>query len=316
MKPATIIADFNNYQRAINMARVTIEWQEVLLWRFLSWLEAEGVKNLTAVDHNTMARYQVHVSGLTNKKGDVYDPRVQNGHITAVRKLYRHLRLKGHAALDPTAGMRLARKPKKLPKSVLSVAEVELLLEQPDTGQWLGVRDRAMLEVLYSTAMRRSELLKLDLNDLNPDDGTILIREGKYSRDRVVPCGKVAWRWLKEYVEQIRPLHVCCPEEQAVFVSLKGGGRLGNQGLKGVVDYCTRLSGIRKRVTPHSLRHSAATHMSSNGADIAHIQALLGHARADSTAVYIHIAIRHLKKVHSRCHPGEKRRRKRHPVNA
>ena len=162
-----------------------------------------------------------------------------------------------------------------------------------------------MLEVLYSTAMRRSELLNLDLNDLRPDDGTIFIREGKYSRDRVVPCGRLAWKWLKRYLAEVRTRRPCDPGERAVFLTMKGGVRLGKQGLKGVVDYCAKRAGIQKHVTPHTFRHSCATHMSDNGADITQIQALLGHVRADTTAIYIQVAITRLKKVHARCHPRE-----------
>ena len=310
MKSRTLLKEFCEHQRATNHAAATIDWQEFVLKRFFQWCNRRGIASLEEIDRNVMLQYQHYVSQIKNRKGLRYDPRTQNTHITAVRRFFQHLRMREEIASNPAADIRLNRKPKTLPKNVMSEREVSLILEQPDLRKWTGVRDRAMLEILYSTGMRRTELLNLDINDLQPDTNTILIRQGKYSRDRVVPCGRIAWRWIGYYLKKIRPQRMPDPEEHAVFLSAKSG-RLGKQGLKMALDGYAQRAGMTKPVTPHGFRHSCATHMSANGAGISQIQALLGHASADTTAIYVHIALSHLKTVHAKFHPREAKKRRR-----
>ncbi len=310
MKSRRIMTEFCQHQRATNRAAATIDWQEFVLKRFFRWCNNKGIQSLDQIDRPAMLQYQHYVSQITNRKGNNYDPRTQNTHITAVRRLFQYLLTCNEVSRNPAADIRLNRKPKTLPKNIMSEREVTAVLDQPDLRKWTGVRDRAMLEVLYSTGMRRTELLKLDINDLQPDPKTILIRQGKNSRDRVVPCGRIAWKWLSYYLKKIRPQRMPDPNDHSVFLSTKGG-RLGKQGLKMALDGYAKMAGITKPVTPHGFRHSCATHMSANGAGISQIQALLGHASADTTAIYVHIALSHLKVVHAKYHPREAKKRKR-----
>lgn len=305
MNPEAIISEFAKYQSSLGITEGTIGWQKFLLTRFFAYARRKGVKKLTDIDQKFMVEYQVYVASLKNKKGNPYAPAVRSKHIAVAGKVFQYLRLTGKVFENPVANLERIKVPKQLPRDILSAAEMVTLLEQPDTSTWLGVRDKAILEVLYSTAIRRNELVKLDMNDLHFDRQTIHIREGKYGKDRVVPCGKIAWKWLKQYIDEIRPHRIADPDEEAVFISNKSGGRLGKQGIKMLVDGYSQKAGFNKKVTPHTFRHSCATHMSDNGADITRIQELLGHASLDTTAKYVRVSIVRLKRAHGECHPRE-----------
>jgi len=297
--------DFEKHQIARNFSASTIETEGRMLMWFFEFLAEETVENITDVDTTFMLKYQIYLSAIKNNKGKPYNPRTQNLAVSTVRKLFRYLRKKGEVFCDPTQGMELAKAPRPLPRNILSVKEMNKLLSQPNAKKWVGGRDNSMLEILYSTAMRQGELLHLDLNDLNPDDGTILIRDTKGRRDRVVPCGKEAWRRLKHYLRTVRPLLVENINEQAVFLN-KYGNRLSKQGLLTLVKTYALKAGIKKNISAHNIRHSAATHMADNGCDIRILQLLLGHSSANTTAVYLHTSISKLKLAHQKFDPREK----------
>jgi len=173
----------------------------------------------------------------------------------------------------------------------------------PDIRDPLGIRDRAILETFYATGARRSELTNLDLSDLDASNQTLLIRKGKGNKDRLLPIGKTALHWLDQYLEKSRPKLLLEVSEQALFLSGYGQrlspGYLGNWVAKTI-----KAADIQKQGSCHLLRHSCATHMHENGADIRVIQQLLGHARLDTTSIYTQVAITHLKEVYQRTHPA------------
>jgi integrase/recombinase XerD len=304
MNLEVILRDFNNHRQALNLSEGTRIWQTVLLTKFFAFLEQEEIWNLNDVDGKVMLRYQIHLSQLKNKKNKAYHPSVQNLGISAVRKLFKYLRRKGEVEDDPTVDMEASKTPHHLPRSILSVEEMKRLLAQPDERKPLGLRDRALLEVLYSTGVRQAEVLHLDINDLNPDGGTIFIRDGKGSRDRVVPCGRIAWECLEKYIRDSRPSQIKDSMDQAVFIS-REGSRLGKQGLLTMVKRHGKMSGIIRSISPHTIRASVATHLADNGCGIRFIQELLGHASINTTQLYISVSIRQLKEVHRRFHPRE-----------
>ena len=304
MNIEAIITDFDEHQRALAMSRSTMELERAQLRTFLAFLEGEGIGSLTDVDTKLMLRFQVHLATVRTVKGVCYHPRTQNLHISTARKLFRYLRRKGEVFVDPTAGMELAKVPRTLPRNILSVEEMEKLLEQPDARKPSGIRDRAMLEVLYSTGMRQGELRHLDLADLATDDRTIMVRDGKGGKDRVVPCGKVAWQWLARWLKE-RPNLLVDEAVQAVFLN-QYGGRYSKQGILMMVKRHVQGARIRKAITPHSIRHTCATHMADSGCDIRLIQELLGHSSPSTTAVYISVSIRRLKEAHQAFHPRER----------
>jgi integrase/recombinase XerD len=191
---------------------------------------------------------------------------------------------------------------KRLPTQALSLAQVEALLAVPNVVDPLGVRDRAMLELFYSCGLRRAELCRLELSDLNPERRTLTIRKGKGKKDRVVPVGLRAIHWLERYLKEVRPC--LCLDTRTPALFLTGYGEAFNP------DVVSRMvAGWIKKVTGrvascHLLRHTCATHMLEGGADIRYIQQLLGHEKLETTAIYTEVSIKQLQEVHTRCHPS------------
>ena len=201
---------------------------------------------------------------------------------------------------DPTDDLSSPKLERKLPR-VLTVDEVEKLLNQPDTSTPAGIRDKAMLEVLYATGIRVSELVSLNLDDIELDEGFVRCI-GKGSKERVVPMGEIAINALRSYLSKGRPKLVSNPGENALFLN-HHGRRLTRQGFWKIVKKYAAQLGIRKEITPHTLRHSFATHLLENGADIRAVQEMLGHADISTTQIYTHVTKDRLKDVYARSHP-------------
>lgn len=213
-------------------------------------------------------------------------------------------------ATNPSADLELPRIGRRLPRAVLTAGEAETVLAQAKPSTDLGLRDRTMLEVLYSTGMRRHELCSIRLDDLDLARGTVLVREGKGRKDRMLPLGRRAAAWIRRYLETARPRLQTGPDLRAVFL-----GRDGHQITGGVLGNLTHAyvakSGIAKRGSCHLLRHAMATLMLEGGADIRYIQQMLGHARLTTTEIYTQVNITRLAEVHRHTHPAEQPQRSR-----
>lgn len=219
--------------------------------------------------------------------------------IASIRCFYRCLVDLGLMDHDPTKGVTPVKVERKLPQ-VLTSKEVELFLEQPQCTDLKGYRDRAMLELLYATGIRVSELIELDVSDLNLPGG-VLRCESK-GKERVIPLYPAAIRALTEYLHTVRPQLIDDPEEPALFVNMSGE-RMSRQGFWKLIKYYQEKAGIHKDITPHTLRHSFAAHLLENGADLRSIQEMLGHADISSTQVYSKILNQDLKNVYKKAHP-------------
>ena len=206
---------------------------------------------------------------------------------------------KGLADQNPAKGVAPAKVERKLPQ-VLTGKEVELFLEQPECTDLKGYRDRAMLELLYATGIRVSELIALDLSDLNLPGGVLKCRSK--GKERMIPLYPAAIRALQEYVHNIRPQLVEDPDEPALFVNMSGE-RMSRQGFWKLIKYYQEKAGIQKDITPHTLRHSFAAHLLENGADLRSIQEMLGHADISSTQIYSRLLNQKLKDVYQKAHP-------------
>jgi integrase/recombinase XerD len=193
---------------------------------------------------------------------------------------------------------------------VLTQAEVEAIIAQADTRTPQGLRDRAMMEVLYSTAMRRTELSQLLTSSLDFERGTVFIRKGKFQKDRLVPIGERALAWVEKYLQDARQQMVVEPDEGLLFISSETGMGVPAESLSNIVRRYIEAAGVQKPGSCHLFRHTAATLMLENGADIRFIQELLGHAELQATKLYTHVSIRKLKEVHEATHPGAKLQRK------
>jgi len=216
-----------------------------------------------------------------------------------LRCYYSHLLEKKKLRENPAKLVELDRQKRKLPQ-ILTSDEVELFLEQPDLKEAKGIRDKAMLELLYATGIRVSELIGLDLSDVNVTVGFIRCRSGE--KERIIPMYKVAVKALREYLEEVRPAMVEEMDEPALFVNV-GGSRMSRQGFWKIVKVYQKKAGIEKEITPHTLRHSFAAHLLENGADLKDIQEMLGHADLSTTQIYAKVVQNHLAEVYQKAHP-------------
>lgn len=224
--------------------------------------------------------------------------------LSAVRGLYRFLAREGAIERDPTLCLDSPRVPRRLPRT-LSLAEAAALVESPPLDGAAGLRDRAILELLYATGMRASECLALRIEDLNLAAG-YAVCTGKGERQRLVPVGAEALHWVKRYLLTSRPALMRGGSHDILFVN-RAGRPLTRQGLWGIVRKATRLAGVRARVSPHTLRHSFASHLLERGADLRSIQAMLGHADISTTQIYTHLPSSAVRAMYRRFHPRARR---------
>ncbi len=219
--------------------------------------------------------------------------------VASIKSFYSCLTGKGYVAHNPAKGVSPAKVERKLPQ-VLTSKEVELFLEQPECTDLKGYRDRAMLELLYATGIRVSELIELDVDDLNLPGGVLkCFSKGK---ERIIPLYPAAIRALGEYINNVRPQLVESPDETALFVNMSGE-RMSRQGFWKLIKYYQEKAGIQKDITPHTLRHSFAAHLLENGADLRSIQEMLGHADISSTQIYSKLINQKIKDVYKKAHP-------------
>jgi integrase/recombinase XerD len=219
--------------------------------------------------------------------------------IASLRSFYSFLLSQGYVALNPARGLEPIRAQRKLPQ-ILTSKEVDLFLEQPECSDPKGYRDKAMLELLYATGIRVSELINLDLSNLNLSAG--IIRCESRGKERIIPLYPSAIHAISEYMEKIRPQMVEQPDEPALFVNVNGR-RMSRQGFWKIIKYYQEKAGIQKDITPHTLRHSFAAHLLENGADLRSIQEMLGHADISSTQIYTQVVGQRLKDVYAKAHP-------------
>jgi len=218
----------------------------------------------------------------------------------ALRSFYRHLRREGVRESDPTAKLTPPRKSRKLPR-VLGRAEVHRLLEQPKGTDAIALRDRALLELMYACGLRASETIDLEMNQVDLVDHVVLAR-GKGSKERLVPVGRTAARAVADYLRRGRPALVGERTEAHLFVNFRGGS-LTRQGLYKIIGRHAKSAGLEDKMSPHTLRHTFATHLLAGGCDLRSVQEMLGHADVSTTQLYTHLSNQHIKDAYFRAHP-------------
>lgn len=265
------------------------------LKQYLLFLEEKGVKNWQDVDRYTV----VDFLALLSQEGKASTTITRM--ISSLRRFHQFLRQERYTDHDPMQHIESPKKAQKLPQT-LSLAEVERLIATPDTSTTLGIRDRAILEVMYATGLRVSELIGLKLGDIHLEMG-LLQTIGKGDKERIVPLGDYAIHWLERYLNEARPsLTKKNQNETHLFVNNHGKG-LSRQGIWKNLKQIVLKAGITKDVTPHTLRHSFATHLLENGADLRTVQELLGHADISTTQIYTHITKRRMTEVYKEFFP-------------
>lgn len=276
------------------LSQNTIEAYGHNVHRFLDFLKDKKIDHIEELSRLDL-RIFIH---FLKKKG--LSTRSIARNLIAVRMFFRFLQQEGVMENNPAEDLELPKMAKVLPE-VLSLEEVERLLSQPDPQTSLGARDRAMLEILYATGMRVSELIHLLTHQIQLEGGYVLLR-GKGSKERIVPLGREAIHWLKKYLMEFRPLLLKGKESPFLFINRYGKPMTRQQFWKSIKAY-GRKGGIQKRITPHVLRHSFASHLLERGADLRSVQMMLGHVDISTTQIYTHVTGERLKKVHQRYHP-------------
>ena len=269
---------------------------------FLSWCRKRGIATPARVTRTFLEAYQRYLFQYRKKDGQALAVASQHSRVAPLKVWFKWLTHRRYIPRDPAAELELPRVGYKLP-NVMNKEEVERVLSQPKIEVPLGIRDRAMLELLYSSGLRRMELLHLKLYDVDQKHGLVTVREGKGKRDRVVPIGERALAWLDMYLNTLRPEIVRQPDNGIVFLTSNGVPFTPNH-LSWLARQYVKSAEIGKGGACHIFRHTMATLMLEGGADIRYIQAMLGHVRLDTTQIYTHVSIRTLKLVHTTTHPA------------
>ncbi len=261
--------------------------------QFQTWLMANGITDLKKVKKETVNEYLQYMSS----KGK--SPATVTRSTASIRSFYNYMLREGRVKTNPAKAVTSQKVERKYPE-ILTNREVELFLEQPKCVDEKGFRDHAMLELLYATGIRVSELIGLNVEDVNLTVG--FIRCTTHGKERIIPLYTAAVKALREYMEKIRPRIIADENQQALFVNMSGE-RMSRQGFWKIIKYYQEKAEINKDITPHTLRHSFAVHLLENGADLRSIQEMLGHADISSTQIYTHVIQKQLKDVYNKAHP-------------
>jgi len=270
---------------------------------FCEWAGEREITRPQDVTLQVLESYQRYIYHQRTWRGKRIGVQSQRHHMAIVSCWFKWLHRRELISHDPSARLQLPRRPKRIPRAIFTREEIESLMALPDLGRPTGLRDRTMMEVMYATAVRRSELIGLTLDDLDLPRKTARILDGKGLKDRVVPLGGRAAGWLVAYLEKARPELEKDRSERALFLAMTGRPLLPS-AVSDIVKRLMRKAGIEKRGACHLFRHSAATEMLRNGADVRVIQSLLGHADLNATQVYAQVTINDLRQVHEQTHPS------------
>jgi len=288
-----------------NYSPYTIRQRRSGLDHFTRWAADRGITQVVEVTKPIIDRYQRYLYRY-RKKGDNQPLSFlsQRAHLMAVKAFFKYLARNNYILSNPASELELPRIEKRLPRHVLTVNEAERVLVQPKLSDPLGVRDRAILEILYSTGIRRLELINLKLYDMDVERGTVMIRQGKGKKDRMIPIGDRAMMWVDKYLTEVRPRLVFEPDDGTLFLA-NHGEQFTPCRLTQMVGRYVRKADINKSGACHLFRHTMATLMLENGADIRFIQQMLGHSRLETTEIYTKVSIRKLKEIHTATHPAK-----------
>jgi integrase/recombinase XerD len=303
---AAYVLKYLEWLQVHNYAAPTVQNRQSYLGVFVAWCSERGLATPREITKPILERYQRSLYTHRKANGEPLTFRAQHARLIPIRAFFKWLARQNYLLYNPASELELPRLEHRLPKHVLTKTEVEQVLQQPDTSESMGLRDRAILEVFYSTGMRRSELMGLGLFDLDRERGTVMIRQGKGKKDRMIPIGERALRWIDRYQTQVRPDLVIERGNATLFLT-QAGESFTPDRLTQLVRGYVEAADTGKSGSCHLFRHTMATLMLENGADIRYIQAMLGHAELSTTQIYTQVSIRKLKEIHSATHPAKVR---------
>ncbi|MBD2812424.1 site-specific tyrosine recombinase XerC [Xenorhabdus sp. Vera] len=301
-----LLLRFVAWRQERHWSDTTLKVQTHYTYHFILWATERGLYYAADITRPILERYQRHVFLYRKKDGEPLSIRTQRSQLQPLKVWFKWLTRQNLILANPAADLELPRLEKHLPRYVLTIEETEQILAQPDLETLQGVRDRTLMELLWSTGMRRGEVVRLDVYSVDGVRKTVTIRQGKGNKDRVLPVGERALGWLLYYLREVRPQLIVNPDIQSLFVAMDGRDGLQANGISNMVTAYIKAVGIEKKGACHLFRHAMATQMLENGADLRWIQAMLGHASVESTQIYTQVSIRALQAVHASTHPAER----------
>jgi len=305
--PHSLVAHLSRYleaMRSLHYAESTLENRQAHLEQLITWLADRSIGRSADVTREILERYRRWLYYYRKQDGQPLHPHTQGYKLVSVRAFFKWLSKQRLILYNPASELEVPRQRPRLPVT-LTAAEAERVLEQPNIETMFGLRNRTILETLYSTGIRAAELTRLGTYDLDSASGTLMIRQGKGKKDRLVPIGERALGWIQRYLDNVRPALLRQASLDTLFLG-RTGNPMSRDHLSTVVRNYVLAAELGKRGSCHLFRHTLATLMLEGGADIRYIQAMLGHAKLTTTQVYTKVSIQKLKEVHTKTHPAAK----------
>lgn len=294
---------FLDWAEVKNMSKDTVTRRRMALKKFIHWCHERDLQQPQEITKPILERYQRHLYYYRKENGQPLTFGSQHAMLSPIKSFFKWLTQENYLLYNPASELELPKKPRRLPKTILHIDDIEHIINQTNKDSDEGIRDRAIIETLYSTGIRRAEVTNLTIYDIDIRRHTLMVREGKYQKDRLLPIGERALYWIEKYRLTIRPGYVTGHDSGILFLTDNGEkfkrGTLSNR----IKRYITK-AGIDVQGSCHLFRHAMATHMLENGADIRFIQAMLGHADLSTTQIYTQVSIEKLKQIHAATHPA------------
>lgn len=301
-----LLFGFREHLRVKHYSPMSIKSYSQHLQGLFGYLEAQGIADIRQVTRAMLKDYQLQITEQRDQNGKGYTIATIAIKIRAVKRFFAYLEETNQILVNPAEYLKGPEKGVRLPRAVLTEDEARKILDQPNLSTMTGIRDRTILEVFYTTGIRLEELVGLTIYDPDLQGGMLRVTKGKFAKDRVVPLGRHAIRFLKEYITHVRPHHTRHNKTIRTLFVNQTGGPLSKQVVEIMVRTYARGAGIKKKVTPHCFRHTFATQLVKNGADITAVQKMLGHAHLKVTHLYVKVAGVEVKKTHKTHHPRER----------
>ena len=296
--------EFLESLRIRNQAPATLKSRNGAVTLFFLWMAGAGIEDVREVTREHVRMYQVWLVGRSLSTHTLHV------HLIGLRRFFEHLEATDAVLLNPCLGLILPKFEDRLPRTILTAGEVKRLLNAPDTQKEGGLRDKAMLELFYSTGLRLEEMARLTIHDVDVKNGFVRVTRGKFAKDRVVPMGGKATQYVREYLEKVRRVWVRASDDDAGrderalwLASIKPHHPLKSQMIQVMVKQYALAIGMEKSVSPHVWRHTCATHLLSNGANLMQVKQLLGHRSLRTTQIYTRVSPGEMKAAHRRAHP-------------
>ncbi len=301
------LREYLEYRLIQNYAIESNRRHDSTLRKFILWSDERGLDDPRAITKPILERYKKHLYYARKKNGEPLSFNSQAVQLSCIKGFFKWLTRQNHLLYNPASEIELPRRPQQLPRSLLSLEDVQDLMNTADVETVEGTRDRAIMELLYSSGLRRQECANLKLQDLDLKQQTVFIRDGKGGKDRLLPVGDCACQWLRKYLDDSRGELVLAQDDYALFITDYGDDYSGD-GIGRLVKRAMKKAEIDKAGSAHLFRHAMATHMLENGADIRYIQVMLGHSSLRSTQVYTHVSVEKLRAIHQATHPAKSKK--------